>query len=164
MIDGIATPIQIASEDSPVEGNSFGGVCASGSVTITDSRWPEEYRGIYFADFYYRWIRLIQLDENNNPVRIRTFEDSGGLISDLAFDEVSGDMLVIFWNNSPVRYGPGKIVTCTGDLNEDGSVDGGDMGLLLSAWNTPEADLNDDGTTDGADMGLLLTYWGSCTP
>jgi hypothetical protein len=45
------------------------------------------------------------------------------------------------------------------DLNGDGVVDGGDLGLLLAAWGTPDADLNGDGTTDGADLGILLSEW-----
>ncbi len=46
------------------------------------------------------------------------------------------------------------------DLNGDGVVDGADLGLLLSAWGTPDGDVNGDGTTDGADLGLLLGDWG----
>ncbi|MHC4975152.1 MAG: M14 family metallopeptidase, partial [Planctomycetota bacterium] len=47
------------------------------------------------------------------------------------------------------------------DLNDDGVVDGGDLGLLLAAWGLPgPSDLNGDGTTDGADLGILLASWG----
>ncbi|MCA9284089.1 MAG: hypothetical protein KDA22_02650 [Phycisphaerales bacterium] len=53
-------------------------------------------------------------------------------------------------------------VPCTGDLNDDGVVDGADLGTLLAAWGTPDADLNGDGTTDGADLGILLAAWGPC--
>ncbi len=45
------------------------------------------------------------------------------------------------------------------DLNGDGAVNGADLGMLLAAWNTPDADLSGDGTTDGADLGLLLAAW-----
>jgi hypothetical protein len=47
------------------------------------------------------------------------------------------------------------------DLNEDGLIDGADLGLLLGAWDTsdPVADLNGDGVVDGADLGLLLAQW-----
>jgi hypothetical protein len=51
---------------------------------------------------------------------------------------------------------------CIGDLDGSGEVDGADLGLLLTAWETPEYDLNGDGTTDSADLGLLLSAWGSC--
>ena len=51
---------------------------------------------------------------------------------------------------------------CPGDLNDDGAVNGGDLGLLLAAWGGPGGDLNGDGVTDGGDLGLLLSYWGDC--
>ena len=51
------------------------------------------------------------------------------------------------------------------DLDDNGLVDGADLGLLLSGWGpctTPPcpSDLNDDGLTDGADLGLLLAQFG----
>lgn len=47
------------------------------------------------------------------------------------------------------------------DLNADGTVDGADLGLLLSEWGATgsSADLDGDGTVDGADLGLLLSAW-----
>jgi hypothetical protein len=57
---------------------------------------------------------------------------------------------------------------CLGDLNDDGAVNGADLGLLLGAWGpcggTPPClgDLNDDGAVNGADLGLLLGAWGAC--
>jgi hypothetical protein len=48
-----------------------------------------------------------------------------------------------------------------GDLNNDGMVDGADLGMLLGGWGNPGAtDLNGDGITDGADLGTLLGNWG----
>ena len=45
-----------------------------------------------------------------------------------------------------------------GDLNDDGRVDGADLGLLLVHWGESGiTDLNQDSTTDGGDVGLLLT-------
>ena len=55
--------------------------------------------------------------------------------------------------------------SCQGDFNGDGVVNGGDLGLLLSAWGQcagcPE-DLNGDGVVNGGDLGLLLSLWGNC--
>ena len=49
-----------------------------------------------------------------------------------------------------------------GDVNDDGKVNGADLGLLLGAWGScqgcPE-DLNDDDFVTGADLGLLLGAW-----
>lgn len=50
------------------------------------------------------------------------------------------------------------------DFNNDGIVDGADLGLLLASWGPcPKGcavDLTGDGQVDGADLGLLLAAWG----
>jgi probable HAF family extracellular repeat protein len=49
-----------------------------------------------------------------------------------------------------------------GDLDGDGSVGAGDLGILLGSWGecrACEADLNGDGTVDPIDLGLLLGAW-----
>ncbi len=54
---------------------------------------------------------------------------------------------------------------CPADLNNDGIVDGADLGTLLGAWGPCAgcpADLNNDGVVDGADLGTLLGEWGPC--
>jgi hypothetical protein len=47
------------------------------------------------------------------------------------------------------------------DINRDGRVNGGDLGVLLGAWGTssPMADINVDGHVDGGDLGALLAAW-----
>lgn len=52
---------------------------------------------------------------------------------------------------------------CTGDFNEDGTVDGADLGFLVAFWGLAGADLDGDGDTNGADLGLLLSNWGGCS-
>lgn len=52
------------------------------------------------------------------------------------------------------------------DLDLNGTVDGGDLGAMLSQWGVCTStigcsgDLNLDGSIDGADLGLLLTNFG----
>lgn len=49
-----------------------------------------------------------------------------------------------------------------GDFNDDGVVDGDDLGTLLGEWGKCpgcQADLNDDGFVDGDDLGTLLGNW-----
>jgi len=53
------------------------------------------------------------------------------------------------------------------DLNNDGAVDGSDLGALLSDWGPAagqgtRADANGDGIVNGADLGTLLANWGPC--
>ncbi|MFZ9915983.1 MAG: dockerin type I domain-containing protein [Phycisphaerales bacterium] len=55
-----------------------------------------------------------------------------------------------------------NIATATpGDLNGDGTVNGQDLAILLSAWGgTGPADINGDGTVNGQDLAILLSNWG----
>ena len=50
-----------------------------------------------------------------------------------------------------------------GDINDDGQVNGADLGILLASWGTCPppcpADINGDGVVNGADLGLLLAAW-----
>jgi formylglycine-generating enzyme required for sulfatase activity len=55
---------------------------------------------------------------------------------------------------------------CIGNLNNDGAIDGIDLGALLGSWgpcvSACPADLNADGNVDGVDLGVLLSGWGTC--
>ncbi|MCA9285043.1 MAG: hypothetical protein KDA22_07510 [Phycisphaerales bacterium] len=54
---------------------------------------------------------------------------------------------------------------CTGDLDNNGIVDGADLGQLLSTWGqVGTGDLDGNGIVDGADLGALLANWGPCPP
>ncbi|MFM9097624.1 MAG: lectin-like protein, partial [Phycisphaerales bacterium] len=63
-----------------------------------------------------------------------------------------------------IEFGP-SAPPCPADFNDDGTVNGDDLGTLLGAWaqtGTP-FDLDGDGIVDGNDLGTLLSAWGSCT-
>jgi hypothetical protein len=56
---------------------------------------------------------------------------------------------------------------CPADLNQDGFVNGADLGLTLGSWgpcpsNPCGSDLNGDGVVNGADLGQMLGAWGAC--
>ncbi len=49
----------------------------------------------------------------------------------------------------------------SGDLNQDGRVDGLDLATVLSGWGgAGGGDVNGDGTVDGADLAAVLSNWG----
>ena len=58
------------------------------------------------------------------------------------------------------------ICDCLADLAQDGSVNGGDLGMLLSAWGLTNAqgigDANHDGLVNGEDLSIVLSSWGAC--
>jgi len=55
-----------------------------------------------------------------------------------------------------------------GDLNGDGCVDQGDLGILLADWGCTggdcAGDIDGDGSTGQSDLGILLTHWGEGCP
>ena len=67
-----------------------------------------------------------------------------------------------------LAIGTTAVCDCAGDVNQDGIVNGGDIGALLAYWgadpSVPEADVNHDGMVNGFDLGLLLANWGPCAP
>jgi hypothetical protein len=71
-----------------------------------------------------------------------------------------------------VQSGSVRFTYCRDDFDASGSIDGEDLGLLLSWWGntyensdlslSPRVDLDDSGSIDGADLGILLAHWGEC--
>jgi hypothetical protein len=75
---------------------------------------------------------------------------------------------------SAAQTGPFNIVIsgpepqgCVEDLNNDGFINGQDLGILLGNWgactSTPcQGDFTGDGFVNGQDLGVLLGAWGAC--
>ncbi|MDE0889480.1 MAG: hypothetical protein OSA40_08475 [Phycisphaerales bacterium] len=56
------------------------------------------------------------------------------------------------------------VSSCREDLDGNGTVGGGDVGIMLADWGCLgdcKADLNEDGLVNGADLGLLIAAWNS---
>jgi hypothetical protein len=88
-------------------------------------------------------------------------DGTGG--EDLYLVDDSGTSLLGTTASARPYLGAATSPACPGDLTADGTVDGQDLGLLLSSWNGDgPADLNGDGTVDGVDLGLMLSAWGAC--
>jgi hypothetical protein len=70
---------------------------------------------------------------------------------------VSGPYLVV---------GSASVCDCEADIFENGFVDGGDLGVLLSSWGLSPSngagDLNHDGLVNAVDLATLLSAWGQC--
>ena len=66
----------------------------------------------------------------------------------------------------PFLGDPGERWTDAADINGDGVVNGGDLGLLLASWGACvneecPSDIDGDGTVDAADLSMLLASWGA---
>ena len=80
---------------------------------------------------------------------------------DMAFNSLNGKV----YTANRMTYAIGVVdpaPACDEDFDDNGSVDGVDLGTLLGAWGTPARDLTGDGVTDGVDLGKLLGAWGPC--
>lgn len=57
-------------------------------------------------------------------------------------------------------------VNKSSDTNGDGTVNSGDITLLISKWGTADTtnDINNDGIVNVLDMSILLTNWGNSSP
>lgn len=73
--------------------------------------------------------------------------------------------------NEPPRE-RGFLLTCGTDLNGDGQIDGGDLGIVLQDWDCTEpasdsltcpGDVDFSGFVDGDDLGQVLAAWGACS-
>jgi protocatechuate 3,4-dioxygenase beta subunit len=115
----------------------------------------------------FRWYRDGELVENDARV-------SGATTSTLTITDVEAGDAGTYVCGSHNSCGSGASAgatlaiegACIADLNGDGVVNGGDLGLMLASWGACpsgcSADLNDDGTVNGSDLGLLLAAWGAC--
>ena len=96
-------------------------------------------------------------------------DDSCDSSSSVTFLGIEGQQFQIRIGSVAGAEGSGQIQVscapigggCPEDLNNDGSVDGADLGQLLASWGGKAGDINDDGITNGADLGLLLAAFGS---
>jgi hypothetical protein len=56
--------------------------------------------------------------------------------------------------------GPSAPPVAPEDLNGDGSINGGDLAVLLNNWGgTGAGDIDGNGTVDGGDLARILSAW-----
>ena len=123
--------------------------------------------------------RIAVLTECGNPATTLACDDDGctagaePYTAKVTFDAAAGQTYYFAVGGySVATTGPFNVEivvpappACPADLNQDGVVNGADLGLMLGSWGPCpgcSADLNQDGIVNGADLGLLLGSWGPC--
>lgn len=87
------------SQPSGVIGNA-----ASGSVFYTGTGYPPAYQGNYlFSDYGQSWIRLAQVDANDNVVTFQTFGTNMDMPVDMVADPASKDIFYVSISTGQVR-------------------------------------------------------------
>jgi len=102
-------------------------------------------------------------DDDLVPEDAADIDGVNGTSEPLPWDLDQGDR----FNGSSVDMGAYEWSSsgCEGDLNDDGVVNGDDLGTLLGQWGACvgcPSDFNCSGVVDGDDLGTLLGYWGEC--
>lgn len=95
----------------------------------------------------------------NQAVPLPTVIPTGGT-ADLLFSGTFGESNGTSSLNLSLSAS-GTEQTDLADVNGDGSVDGADLAIVLSAWGSdlPTADVNGDGNVDGTDLAVVLSAW-----
>lgn len=168
---GVPWPAQGPSPQSVGAGSTFelSGACAVGF----DFSGPVSYR----------WLRngvAIVDGPGGASVGGGTVSGASGVVSGTALSAVlavsaarpsDGGLYAVEFTNGCGSASSGTAVVdvaggCPADLTSDGSVNGADLGQLLSQWGPTApgtgADFDGDGFVGGADLGQLLSVWGPC--
>ena len=81
----MTTTANIGAAGSPVSGAQFGGSAVVGGVFYTGSDFPEEYRNkVFFGDYSFGWIRNVALNDQEKPVEVRPFINTGAVVVGMA--------------------------------------------------------------------------------
>lgn len=173
-------------DDGAIDGNGNAGhsmlVLQPGAFEATFN--PNELNGVLPTAFGLVWtdggvgvsnVTVEAIDGVGNIVALKTFYSLGDEFSNGTTDEdrfigvehSRGLGKVRVTSNRAFEFDHVQILVpkgplVPGDLNGDGVVNGGDLGILLLNWGTNGlGDLNLDGIVDGADLGDLLNAWTS---
>jgi hypothetical protein len=167
----------VTSNTANVQGGGVHAVGGSGHVVlrtaITDNAAPTA-AGLSWVPF---GDAAAQLTIRDAQVRLNAATTGPGGIG-ITPDGANGKCSLqgsVACSNSPrpnlagpyTNLGGNTVCDCAGDLNQDGVVNGVDLGILLGAWGTCgagacPADLNQDGAVTGMDLGILLNDWAGC--
>ncbi len=112
------------------------------------------------------WVQLELVTENLNAWTYKSFKvaDFVTPTANMRVRFVPSDMAT----GSVVEAGIDDFaiggISCTppyvpADINQDGSVDGQDLAIVLGGWGTVGGDIDGSGTTEGADLAILLSAW-----
>lgn len=109
--------------------------------------------GVYFADedaLFSGYAPLLETGSTNWSVSLGFINDQREVFT-TAEDVVADEFAIVVL--TPINANPA-------DLDGDGAVGSGDLGVLLSQWGGPgSADLDGDGLVGSGDLGILLAAW-----
>ena len=86
--EGLFAPVDVLTENAPIESDTFNGFCSIGGVFYTEGPYPEAYHHAYFHADLSGWIRVLYLDDLSRIIRTDSFNTSCANIIYLAINPV----------------------------------------------------------------------------
>ena len=87
--------IELSDDLSSVEGENFNGYSSLAGAFYTGSVYPEKYQGKYFAVDFSGWIKMMDINENNELVSVENFHTNSKDIIHLAYNPVDETLYYI---------------------------------------------------------------------
>lgn len=101
--NGQASVVGIGATGSPVLGSQFSGNCAIGGIWYTGNNFPPEYKNTYFlGDYGKAWIKTLQFDEQDKPIKINNFIGSGAIVLAMAMSPIDGALYYVHLGGDPL--------------------------------------------------------------
>jgi len=126
----------------------------------TDTRGGSKLDYLAWFDSVGTAVNQVVLEATQIPIAQMPPEMAGFVVPTLLTSQASDHMPVFIDLELPAAETP----ECPADLDGMGSVDSGDLGVLLAAWGATgvPSDLDGSGTVESGDLGVLLAAWGPC--
>jgi hypothetical protein len=137
-----------------------GGIYVAGTISLIDcvvsgNSASFSGGGIYLPNGSVANLTNTRVCGNSAPNSAQIGQSPSGIVNDLG-----GACVMALCADCPVAP------ACPADLNDDGAVNGADLGTLLVSWGACgkacPADIDGNGVVDAADLSAVLASWGAC--
>ena len=126
----------------------------------TDTRGGSKLDYLAWFDSVGTAVNQVVLEATQIPLAQMPPEMAGFVVPTLLTSQASDHMPVFIDLELPAA----ELPDCPADLDGDGAVGSGDLGVLLAAWGASSvpSDLDGSGAVGSGDLGVLLAAWGPC--
>jgi len=135
-------------------------------VFSPNNNYPAPFRrGLFVGDFINGWIKVLQVDGDNNLVALHHFATGADGPTDFAIDPLTGDVCMLELLGSRVIRFHSTVEFSPSDINQDGVVNVDDLLAVINGWgpcqNPPcDSDIDGDGSTNVDDLLQIINNWG----
>lgn len=165
---GVAAPVALADEYRVVVVTDLQRSASIATTSVIGTTPPEvsdrDRRGVWRVNWYHSMLAIDGMEQSMDGFDGDTWWTSSSAMVDCDANGV--DDTTDIAGGAPDEDADGKLDSCeqaVGDLNLNGSIDHGDVLILLGWWHLPAGapcDYNNDANIDGRDLGFILARYG----